>query len=115
MQRRCPILNARGLAALCVAVFVTPAPRAQAGINAWTTSQLPQRGMVHALVIDPHTPSVLYAGTYGPGTVFKSTDSGTTWRDLLPGQDVGVFALALNPLTPGTLYTGARTPIRAST
>ena len=48
-----------------------------AGSGTWTRHG-PECGRVYALAIDPQTPSMLYAGTYGGG-VFKSTDGGTSW------------------------------------
>ena len=58
---------------------------------------------VHALAIDPLTPTTLYAGTFGG--VFKSTDGGATWNvsGLVNGY---ISALAIDPLTPTTLYAG---------
>jgi hypothetical protein len=53
---------ARGLAAVCAAVFVAGAHTAQAGINVWT-SHGPGTVAIYALAIDPMTPSTLYAGT----------------------------------------------------
>ena len=52
---------ARGLAAVCAAVFVTTAHPARAGVNVWT-SHGPPGGSVGALAIDPITPRTLYAG-----------------------------------------------------
>lgn len=80
--------------------------RAQAGTGIWT-SHGPAGVSVSSLVIDPMTPSTLYAGTYrNPttgGGVFKSTDSGGSWR--LAGL-TDVSALAIDPITPTTLYAG---------
>src|SRR5207249_4971393 len=67
------------------------------------------------LVIDPQTPTTLYAGTFGEG-VFKSTDGGGSWNAVntgLPTYPAGdhyphtnVEALAIDPQTPTTLYAG---------
>ena len=48
------------------------------------TSGLPEPTYLTALAIDPGTPDILYAGTYDGGlpphgSVFKSTDGGSTW------------------------------------
>ena len=88
--------------------------------SSWHTVNLGQPGNcpnfnVTALVIDPHTPSTLYAGTVGPDRrgcsegLYKSTDSGGSWRGAnagLPdnGINVQVHGLAIDPTTPSTLY-----------
>ena len=69
---------------------------------------------VHALAIDPATPSTLYAGT--DLGVSRSTDSGSSWSaasDGIPGpssQIFGVFSLALDPVRPDTIYATAFNP-----
>jgi hypothetical protein len=60
-------------------------------------------------VIDPTSPTTLYAGTYGGG-VFKSTNGGTTWSAFNTGlTNLDVYALAINStmLYAGTWYGGA--------
>jgi hypothetical protein len=65
---------------------------------------------VHALAIDPLTPTTLYAALAYYG-VYKSTDGGNTWSAInagLPtatGQDN--WALAINPQNTSILYVGA--------
>ena len=60
---------------------------------------------VHALVIDPNSPSTLYAGT-GGGGVFKSTNGGAAWSAFNTGlTDPVVGDLAIDPAT-STLYAG---------
>ena len=44
---------------------------------------------VHALAIDPVTPTTLYAGTEGGG-VFKSTDGGGNWSAVNTGPPVNM-------------------------
>src|SRR2546429_83327 len=61
------------------------------------------------LVIDPQTPTTLYAATFGEG-VFKSTDGGGSWNAVntgLPTYPPGYYyphsnveALAIDPQTP---------------
>ncbi len=68
----------------------------------------PEGGTIHALAIDPRTPSTLYAGTSGGG-VFQSTDGGATWRAINSGLIIPyINALAIDPQTPSTLYTGTK-------
>ena len=68
---------------------------------------------VAKLVVDPQTPTTVYAGqgpsntrTYG---LFKTTDSGNTWRainnGLLVYVGLSIWGLALDPQVPTTLYT----------
>jgi parallel beta-helix repeat protein len=54
------------------------------------------------VVIDPVTPSTLYAGVFG--SLFKSIDSGGTWNRIGP-QFFSAVALAIDPVTPTTLYS----------
>ena len=66
---------------------------------------LPSDQGVCSLVIDPATPSILYAGTFSGG-VFKSTDGGGSWAAVNNGQPYrSVSSLAIDPATPATLYT----------
>jgi photosystem II stability/assembly factor-like uncharacterized protein len=53
------------------------------------------------LVIDPKTPSTLYAAGY---RIAKSTDRGSTWKELETGGHSGFFDLAISPSSPSTLY-----------
>ena len=66
---------------------------------------------IRALLIDPLTPSTIYAlassGTGGVAGVFKSTDGGNTWNLRtagMPSNNVG--SLAIDPVTPNILYAG---------
>jgi photosystem II stability/assembly factor-like uncharacterized protein len=65
---------------------------------------------VNAIVIDPATPTTLYAaggdptGAHGGG-VFKSVDAGATWQRSGLGS-VYVQSLAIDPVSPATLYAG---------
>ena len=73
------------------------------------------------LVIDPSNPETLYAAMYqrqrrawgfnggGPGSgVYKTTDGGDSWRELvdgLPEGDKGRIGIALAPTNPQVLHT----------
>jgi len=75
---------------------------------------------VNEVHMDPRDPDVMYASTYqrarrvwtllngGPGSgLWKSTDGGTTWRELtkgLPSVDMGRIGLAISPADPDVLY-----------
>ena len=73
----------------------------------WNAAGLSGVGVL-SLVIDPLTPTTLYAGT-SSGGVFKSSDGGASWRltGLTGAGDV--LTLAIDPLTPTTLYAGTST------
>src|SRR5947207_1358457 len=62
----------------------------------------------NGLVLDPVTPSTIYASSGGSGgyAMFVSTDGGCNWSQLaaLPLGDVQL--LAIDPVTPTTLYAG---------
>jgi photosystem II stability/assembly factor-like uncharacterized protein len=67
---------------------------------------------VNSVVVDPKTPSTLYALTVNPGLpsasstngLFKSTDGAASWKPL---ANAGVvITLAIDPGNPSTLYAG---------
>ncbi len=79
----------------------------------------PYTGVV-SVVFDPRDPDVLYAATQqrirsvaalingGPESgIHKSTDGGTTWKELthgLPEEDMGRIGLAVSPQKPDVVY-----------
>lgn len=66
----------------------------------------PEGGSINLLVIDPMTPTTVYAGTFGGG-VFKSTDGGDSWSVRNTGlTNTDVSALVIDPMTPTTVYVG---------
>src|SRR6266498_2775920 len=68
-------------------------------------SSIQEGGIVTALVIDPTTPSRVFAST--ARNLFASANGGETWTPLplgLDGQFVG--ALAIDPSPPAALYVG---------
>ncbi len=78
---------------------------AMAGPDQWTPTGGPP-GLVYAVVLDPATPSTMYAGTSMAG-VFKSIDSGRTWASMNQGLDTNaVFSLAIDPLSTTVVYAG---------
>lgn len=59
---------------------------------------------INVLVLDPTTPSTLYAGTnYG---LFKSVDGGVNW--LATGLPIGFVAVVLDPVHSTTLYAACQ-------
>src|SRR5262252_5789395 len=90
---------------LSALLWVSSTSIVHAGNNVWTNLG-PAGGIVYALVIDPTTPTTLYAGTLGGG-VFKSTSGGSSWNAVNAGlTNPLVFTLAIDPTTPTTLYAG---------
>jgi Beta-propeller repeat/Viral BACON domain/Putative binding domain, N-terminal len=64
-------------------------------------------GAVNTLVIDPLSPSTLYAGRSFGGGIYKTTNAGASWIAMSAGLTVpNIKALAINPLAPSTLYVG---------
>jgi hypothetical protein len=67
---------------------------------------------VLALIVDPLTPSTIYALTNEIGNnkhgVNKSVDGGNSWNMRRNGMgSVQLLSLAIDPVTPNTLYAGA--------
>ena len=89
---------------LCTVVLARPA---LAGLNQWTQTGGPEGGFKFgALVVDPVTPTTLYAGIRSGGGVFKSTNGGANWSAVNTGLNSFIQALAVDPVTPATLYAG---------
>jgi photosystem II stability/assembly factor-like uncharacterized protein len=57
---------------------------------------------VYSLVIDPSTPTTLYAGS--SQYVFKSTDAGASWTQVLNFNSATIAFLAIDPGQPSTVY-----------
>jgi len=77
--------------------------------NSGTTWQAVGNGLdvfVTTLVIDPVTPTILYAGTINNG-VYKSTTGGAVWTPVGLSQ-IPVTSLAIDPVTPTILYAATR-------
>jgi photosystem II stability/assembly factor-like uncharacterized protein len=74
----------------------------------------PPRARVQALAVDPADPAVVYAGAYSfAGTngsasrgLYKSIDSGHSWRLLTRALNIDASAVALDPENPATVYVG---------
>ncbi len=95
---------------LMFAGFLTAVPVIAAS-NEWLSIG-PEGGAVNAVVVNPLSPAVVYAATSGGG-VFKSVDSGVSWRAVNSGLRTNpsygstapdILALAIDPVNPSTLY-----------
>jgi photosystem II stability/assembly factor-like uncharacterized protein len=75
--------------------------------GAWTLSGPTNvGGRVVDVAFDPKTPSTIYAAA-ATGGVFKSIDSGQTWRPIFDAQPIlSIGDLAVAPSDPQTLYVG---------
>jgi len=63
-------------------------------------------GNVTSIVQDPKNPAIFYAGTYGGG-VFKSIDSGKTWKKSSNGlENLYVKSLAMDQDNPNRIFAG---------
>ena len=82
-------------------------PDADRGLASWTPLGPGNiGGRTRALVIDPRTPRIFYAGGVDGG-VWKSTNAGTSWAaigDLL--SNLAVTTLVIDPTNSSTLYAG---------
>ena len=90
---------------LSFALVALSSVAAVAGENVWTSNG-PYGGMVEVLAIDPSSPQMVYAGTFGGG-VSKSTNGGASWTAVNSGlTNTYVHALAIDPSNTYILYAG---------
>ena len=81
------------------------------------TNGLPSECSVHAITIDPHQPSIVYASLVAKNRdlkqgIFKSEDNGETWAQTSFSTVVGntwiaVYDIAINPLNSETLFAAS--------
>jgi len=62
---------------------------------------------VFALSVSPADPSLVLVGT-GSGTVYRSTDAGTSWAAAGRGLGRAVLTVQFSPFKPGLVYAGTR-------
>lgn len=68
-------------------------------------------GHVISIGLHPTNTAIAYIGTRNGG-VWKTTDSGTTWRPLTDDQpSMAIGALAVDPVNPNVVYAGTGDPI----
>jgi len=82
-----------------------------AAINSGITSDSAQGPFVRANAVDPRTAATLYAGTYSGDIydvdLYKSTDSGSSWRQLNRElANTTVYALAFDADDQASMYAG---------
>jgi photosystem II stability/assembly factor-like uncharacterized protein len=71
----------------------------------WVTNGGLATHIVFAVVLDPSSASIVYAGT--DVGLFKSIDGGLTWNQVTSLTATNVFALYFDPASPSTFYAGA--------
>jgi photosystem II stability/assembly factor-like uncharacterized protein len=81
---------------------------------------IPTEARVRLLVVDPASPSNVYASYSNDGGwgIIKSTDAGETWRVLnsdFPSVNFWGSPIVVDPQVPSTLYTGYWDPGSAAT
>src|SRR5258706_151567 len=102
MRNKARHIVSAGAACVVIALIATPAV---AGVNRWTAIG-PDGADVVALVMNPLTPSVAFAGTSHSG-VLKTMDAGASWATANSGlPTANVLALAIDPANSSTLYVG---------
>lgn len=87
------------------------------GGRTWRASDVglagaPGNAQISALVIDPATPTTVYAASFRGG-VFKSVDRGRSWKAMNRGLEKGVVALAIDPRDTATLFAVAEPDVDA--
>lgn len=78
-----------------------------APINNFGTPNAPN---VTTIAVDPATSTTIYAGTFGGGGLFKSTNGGSNWTAMNNGMSGGNFAIVnaivFDPSNSATIYVG---------
>ena len=71
----------------------------------WSQSSTDISILPGALAMDPTNSSTLYAGNYRGGGVYKSVNSGSSWRLVSTNLGfAGILAVVIDPRNPSTLY-----------
>ena len=82
--------------------------------DTWAHAGLENAGRIAWIVIDPHSPDIVFAAVvghgYGPQAdrgVFRTRDGGRTWeRVLFVDEDTGCSDIAMDPGNPQILFAG---------
>src|SRR5438094_1429065 len=78
----------------------------------WKRMGLENSEHIQNIIIDPRNSSVVYVTAIGPlwrpggdRGLFKTTDGGATWKNILPGpENSGATDIVMDPLKPDTIY-----------
>lgn len=85
------------------------------GGKSWTNKGLKESQQIGEIVVHPEDPNTVWVAAYGPHRqsggdrgVFKTTDGGETWENVLhPSEHTGFWQLHMDPRDPDVLYTVA--------
>ncbi|MCK9408722.1 MAG: hypothetical protein WCX28_05000 [Bacteriovoracaceae bacterium] len=86
--------------------------RSEDGGKSWKKMGLEKAEHISAIVFDPRNSRTMYIAAQGPlwkeggdRGLYKSTDGGTTWKNLLkPSEHTGVSDIVIDPREPDVLY-----------
>jgi uncharacterized protein (TIGR03437 family) len=69
---------------------------------------------IFCLTIDPHNPDVIWVGTQGTRSLFKSSDGGKTWvqkdKGISEPVDTAFRGITVDPRNPSVIYAAAEVP-----
>jgi photosystem II stability/assembly factor-like uncharacterized protein len=86
--------------------------KSEDGGKSWKNMGLQKSEHIAAIVFDPRNSKIMYVAAQGPlwkeggdRGLYKSTDGGTTWKNLLkPSENTGVSDIVLDPRNPDVVY-----------
>lgn len=89
--------------------------RSDDGGKSWVNKGLKNSQQIGAILVHPENSDIVWVAAYGPHRqsggdrgVFKTTDGGETWTNVLhPSDHTGCWELHMDPRNPDVLYTVA--------
>lgn len=89
--------------------------RSEDGGKSWKNMGLKKSEHIGRILVDPRDSNVVFVASqgplWGPGGdrgVFKSTDGGKTWKNVLAiSENTGASEIVIDPSNPDTMYTSA--------
>jgi len=89
--------------------------KSEDGGKTWANMGLKESQQIGEIVVHPRNPNTVWVAAYGPHRtsggdrgVFKTTDGGRTWVNVLhPGDNTGCWDLHMDPRDPDVLYAVA--------
>jgi photosystem II stability/assembly factor-like uncharacterized protein len=89
--------------------------KSEDGGKTWANKGLKESQQIGAIVVHPQHPNTVWVAAYGPHRtsggdrgVFKTTDGGKTWANVLhPSDNTGCWELHMNPRNSDVLYAVA--------